>query len=106
MPSDSPSPQPTRLASDLPRSGRWAALPSSPCGCRTHRVQVRTEQIGCVNAILEGYDWLARVRTEDEGTGVLLITVPEDWEGDFQSVMAHLAAAMPVKMLDEKGARA
>lgn len=55
--------------------------------------------IGLVNAIVEGYDNVARVRTEDPHRGILSILVPEDFDADFRAIMAGLPAGLGVKPL-------
>ncbi|MBN1867957.1 DUF4911 domain-containing protein [Candidatus Sumerlaeota bacterium] len=82
-------------------SSRWDRLPACERRCRTYRAQVRTDRIGYVNAVLESYDVLARIQTEEIRRGLLAITVPEDWDSLFRSVMRALGDETGVRLLDE-----
>ena len=76
---------------------RWDRLPRWHGRCRSYRYAARREGIGLVNAIIEGYDDLARVRTEDPHAGILSILVPEDSDADFRAIVGALSAHLEVK---------
>lgn len=81
---------------------RWDRLPRWHGRCLTYRFAARREGIGVVNAIVEGYDDVARVRTEDPRAGVLLILVPEDSDADFRAIVGALPSHLEVKELPPK----
>ena len=85
-------------AADAP-GGRWDDLPRWRGQCRTYRIQVDTREIGFVNAVLESYDDIARIQTEDTGRGIVSILVPAEWDDTFRSVMASLAERRNVRFL-------
>jgi len=70
---------------------RWEFLPRYEGRCNRYLVQVPTERIGYVNAVLESYEWIARIQTADAGQGILEIHVPEAWDDVFQSACEQLA---------------
>jgi len=80
---------------------RWPNLPVCQTRCRAYRVQMPVQRIGYVNAILEAYEWIARIQTEDTVRGVLRIDVPSDWDVLFRGVMRGLAGRVPLVFLDE-----
>ena len=80
-------------------SSRWDHLPKCDRRCRTYRAQVQTERIGYINAVLESYDVLARIQTEDIGRGILILTVPDDWDALFLSLMVALETETGIKLL-------
>jgi hypothetical protein len=79
---------------------RWDHLPRWEGKCRTYGVKVQRERIGYVNAILESYEWIARLRTEDVARGVLEICVPEEWDELYGSVVRALACDVEMEFLD------
>ena len=84
-----------------PESNRWAGLPVCTARCRVYRIGVAIERIGLLNAILEGYEWIARIQTEDKGRGLLRIDVPEDWVELFEGVMASIADRVQLRHLND-----
>lgn len=99
--SDRPTPGQEASATCATPPSRWDNLPPWRGECRTYRAQVDTREIGYVNAILESYDNVARVQTEDVQRGILSIQVLEEWDDTFQTVMAALAKERNLKMLQE-----
>ena len=86
-------------AADTPGS-RWDNLPRWREQCRTYRIQVNTREIGFVNAVLESYDDIARVQTEDTGRGIVSVLVPVEWDDTFRLIVASLARKRDVRFLD------
>lgn len=70
---------------------RFSNLPSYQGACYRYAVRVEPARIGYVNAVLESYEWLARIQTLDIQKGVLEILVAGDWDGAFQEACAELA---------------
>lgn len=91
-----------RTTSHTSPPSRWSALPTRAAGCCTYRLQIRKEQTGIVNAILESYEWVCRVRTEHIEKGILEITVMPDWDSDFQEACGRLARRIPMSFLTWK----
>lgn len=79
--------------------GRWQSLPEWKGRCNTYRIQVATRRIGYVNAILESYDGLARIQTENVRRGIMLIIVPEEWDHVFKSVVDRLTSQVEVRFI-------
>lgn len=75
----------------LPPPSRWDSLPSHASRCHRYLVRVPNSRIGVVNAILESYEHVARVATADIRLGVLEITVPAEWDEEFQQAAAMIA---------------
>lgn len=84
------------------RKSRWDKLPPCTTRCKTYLIQVKTEQIGYVNAILESYDYVARIKTNDIKRGVLEIQVPEDSEDVFLGAAHQLARELDLKFLSDE----
>jgi len=70
---------------------RWEFHPRYEGRSNRYLVQVPTDRIGYVNAVLESYEWIARIQTADAGQGILEIHVPEAWDDVFQSACEQLA---------------
>lgn len=80
---------------------RWTSLPVCRSRCLVFRLRVATRRIGYVNAILESYEWIARIQTEDRGSGILRIDVPEDWEEVFRMAADDLSKRTGLEMLSD-----
>ena len=80
---------------------RWDKLPRYEGHCTAYLVEVERGRIGFVNAILESIDDLARVQTKENGTGILEIVVPGDYDEVFHSAMRQLSNRVPMRFLNE-----
>ncbi len=79
---------------------RFANLPVADLTCRVYRVRVLDRsRIGYVNATIEGYDWVARVYTVEQRSGILQMVVPTAWNEVFQTLIRELAKEEPMEFL-------
>jgi len=78
---------------------RWSDLPRYEGRCCQYLVQVPSHRIGYVNAILESYEVVAKVQTDDTPAGILRMIVQAEWDGLFQDIMGRLAKEMAVSFL-------
>jgi hypothetical protein len=78
---------------------RWDRFPSNPSDFKTFRIKVKKSEIGYFNAILEGYDHVLRVRTENIQTGILCIVVASYFEEAYQGLIVSLQQKHEVEFL-------
>jgi len=81
---------------------RWEKLPRFRGRCNRYLIRIDTRQIGYVNAILESFDDVARVRTRDNERGILEIVVPSDWDGVFHLAVEQLAGKLDLQLSTEQ----
>jgi len=84
---------------DTGRDGQWTRLPQWEGQCRKYRLQVPRGRIGYINAILEGYDGIARVETEKKQEGILALIVPPEWDEVFRAVVDTLREKVELRFL-------
>ena len=80
--------------------GRWDHLPACRSRCRRYRLSVRPDRIGFVHAVVEGYDGVARVRTEDSRTGAVEVLVVDDWDSVVRRVLEDLVPRTGLRVLE------
>ncbi|MFP4380999.1 MAG: DUF4911 domain-containing protein [Candidatus Sumerlaeia bacterium] len=85
-------------SSQNPR-GRWSQLPRCHSRCNRYIVRVQPEKIGFINAVFEGYDWIARIRTESTHEGIMEISVPAEWDDVFQGACSRLSQQTPMHFM-------
>lgn len=83
------------------KMSRFATLPKWEGVCKKYKIKMSTHRIGYFNAVIEGYDGLARVRTDCAKEGILSILVPEDMDVLFQELLKSLMEKDEVKLLDD-----
>jgi hypothetical protein len=98
-----PAGVPGETPSGGPGRERFANLPAYRGSSKTYLMHIRKEKIGYVNAILESFDDLARIRTKDNVQGVLEIVVPSDWDAIFHGAVQQLAREMDLRLTTETG---
>lgn len=78
---------------------RWDRFSSNPTGFTVFRIKVKKSEIGYFNAILEAYDHVLRVRTENIQTGILVISVASHFEESYHKLMMSLQKEHEVEFL-------
>jgi len=66
------------------------------------RIKVPRRHIGYVNAIVEGYDNLARVQTEHVQRGVMLLETPRSSVDVLQCVLKDISRKVDLQYLKEE----
>ena len=64
-------------------------------------IQVPRDRIGLVTHLIEGYDGLALVRTENAPLGILCLLAPESRAGELRSLLDDLALEVPLRSVPE-----
>jgi Domain of unknown function (DUF4911) len=72
--------------------------PDSPEQLQPARVEPRW--IGLVNAILEGHDGIATMRTLDSSRGLVCFWVPEGQREDFDAMVEGMRRELSLVLLD------
>jgi hypothetical protein len=72
--------------------------PDSPESFVPARVEPR--EIGLINALVEGHEGIATMRTLDESRGIVLFWVPAGQRGDFEKMFEGLQREVSVIQVD------
>ncbi len=81
---------------------RWTLADSVDLDTVRFRISVARHHIGFVNAIVEGYDNLARVQTEHVEQGVMLLQVPRSCMDVLERVLQDIGRKVELKYLEEE----
>ncbi len=77
-----------------------ASHPETPPPETVVPARVEPREIGFVNALLEGHDGIATMRTLDPTRGLVVFWVPEGQRADFDAMIAGFQREIAIALID------